>query len=81
MLVLLLFLYPYFIFSSHLLVVCAGELYLQLTFPNGSGSVPPCINRSNSVVFDLATADDSTNNWIALVNFNLNLIRNPTCRR
>ena len=78
MLVLLLFLCPYFIFSSHFLVVCAGELYLQMTFPNGPGSVPPCekgINRNNSVVFDLATADDSTNNWTALVNCN------PDCTR
>ena len=65
MLVLLLSLCPYFIFSS---VECAGELYLQLTFPNGSGSVPLCPNKGNRVVFDLVTAEDGTNNWTALVN-------------
>ena len=79
MLVLLLFLCPYFIFSSHFLVVCAGELYLQLTFPNGFESVPLCQSTSNSVVFDLATADVSTNNWTTLVTFNLR--RNLTCSR
>ena len=68
MLVLLLSLCPYFIFSSHFLVECAGELYLQLTFPNGSGSVPLCQNKGNRVVFDLVTAEDGTNNWTALVN-------------